>query len=43
LEQASDFYVANRADNTIVRMDQGGDVLAIRRVSVDGSALESPT
>jgi serine/threonine protein phosphatase PrpC len=34
LEQGADFYVANRGDNTIVRMRQNGTVVAIRRVSV---------
>jgi hypothetical protein len=41
LEQGSDFYVANRGDNTIVRMTQEGDVVAIRRVTVGGSPLGS--
>jgi hypothetical protein len=31
----SDFYVANRGDNTIVRMGQDGTVVAVRRVVVD--------
>jgi len=39
LEQGSDFYVANRGDNTIVRMKQDGTVVAIRRVTVGGSPL----
>ena len=29
LEEGSDFYVANRGDNTIVRMKQDGTVVAI--------------
>jgi hypothetical protein len=32
LEEEADFYVANRGDNTIVRMDQDGTVVAVRRV-----------
>jgi hypothetical protein len=32
LEQGADFYVANRGDNTIVRMGQDGSVVATRRV-----------
>ena len=39
LEEGSDFYVANRGDNTIVRMKQDGTVVAIRRVTVDGRPL----
>jgi hypothetical protein len=39
LEQGSDFYVANRGDNTIVRMRQDGTVVAIRRVTVGGNPL----
>jgi hypothetical protein len=31
LDDGSDFYVANQGDNTIVRMTQGGTVVAIRR------------
>src|SRR5262249_9294124 len=34
LDQVSDFYVANRGDNTIVRMRQDGSVVAIRGVTV---------
>ena len=41
LEQGSDFYVANRSYNTIVRMRQDGSVVAIRRVPVGGSPLGS--
>ena len=40
LDEDSDFYVANRGDNTIVRMKQDGTVVAIRRVTVDGIALK---
>jgi hypothetical protein len=32
LDVGSDFYVANRGDNTIVRMSQGGSVVAMRRL-----------
>jgi len=41
LDEDSDFYVANRGDNTIVRMRQDGSVVAIRGVSVDGSPLNA--
>jgi hypothetical protein len=34
LDQGSDFYVANRGDNTIVRMRQDGSVVAIRAVTI---------
>ena len=36
LDDGSDFYVANRGDNTIVRMRQDGTVVAIRRVKLGG-------
>ena len=39
LEEGSDFYVANRGDNTIVPMKQDGTVVAIRRVTVGGRPL----
>lgn len=32
IEEGADFYVANRRDNTIVRMRQDGTVVAVRRV-----------
>ncbi len=35
LDEDSDFYVANRGDNTIVRMRQDGTVVAVRRVALD--------
>jgi len=35
LDEDSDFYVANRGDNTIVRMRQNGTVVAVRRVALD--------
>jgi hypothetical protein len=34
LDQGSDFYVANRGNNTIVRMRQDGSVVAIRAVTI---------
>ena len=40
LDIGSDFYVANRGDNTIVRMRQDGTVVAVREVRLaDGRAL----
>jgi hypothetical protein len=33
LDSDSDFYVANRGDNTIVRMSQNGDVVSVRQVT----------
>jgi hypothetical protein len=41
LDQGSDFYVANAGDNTIVRMEQNGTVVAIRRVMVNGQSLDN--
>ena len=38
LDDGSDFYVANRGNNTIVRMKQDGTVVAVRRVSVGNNA-----
>ncbi len=35
LDQGSDFYVANRGDNTIVRMRQDGSVAAARRIRIN--------
>jgi DNA uptake protein ComE-like DNA-binding protein len=35
LDNGSDFYIANRGNNTIVRMRQDGTVVAVRRVAVD--------
>jgi hypothetical protein len=40
LDDGSDFYVANRGDNTIVRMRQDGGVVAIRRVSIGRDLLD---
>ncbi len=39
LAGASDIYVLNRGDSTILRMTQTGRVVAVRRVSVDGAVL----
>ena len=40
LDQNSDFYVANRGNNTIVRMRQDGTVVSVRRVRMaDGRPL----
>jgi hypothetical protein len=43
LDDGSDFYVLNRGNNTIVRMGQTGDVVAIRRVTVDNWPLDDVT
>jgi hypothetical protein len=40
LEEGEDFYIANRGNNTIVRMSQNGTVVAVRHVRLaDGRAL----
>ena len=40
LNEGSDFYVANRGNNTIIRMHQDGTVVAIRHIRLDnGMAL----
>jgi hypothetical protein len=40
LDQGADFYVANRGDNSIVRMRQDGTVVGVRRVRLaDGRSL----
>jgi hypothetical protein len=36
LDVGADFYVANRGDNTIVRVRQDGTVVAVRRVRLAG-------
>ena len=36
LEEGADFYVANRGNNTIVRMRQDGTVVAVRRLGLTG-------
>jgi hypothetical protein len=41
LDQSSDFYVANQGDNTIVRMQQDGTVVALRRVTINGHPLDN--
>ena len=41
LDDGSDFYVANRGNNTIVRMHQDGNVVAVRRVTLDNSPLDN--
>jgi hypothetical protein len=42
LDRGSDFYVANRGNNTIVRMRQDGTVVSVRRVLLlDGRSLGS--
>jgi hypothetical protein len=40
LDAGSDFYVANRADNTIVRMRQNGSVVAVRGVTIENPYLD---
>jgi len=40
LDEGSDFYVANRGNNTIVRMSQDGKVVAVRRVTIDSEPLD---
>jgi hypothetical protein len=41
LDDGSDFYVANRGNNTIVRMQQDGTVVAVRRVTVNPGPLNN--
>ena len=43
LDKGSDFYVANRGDNTIVRMRQDGTAVAIVRVTIDSLPLDNFT
>jgi hypothetical protein len=40
LDQGSDFYVANRGNNTVVRMRQDGTVVAVRRVAIENRPLQ---
>jgi hypothetical protein len=40
LDEDSDFYVANRGNNTIVRMRQNGTVVAVRQVTSDNPHLD---
>jgi hypothetical protein len=41
LDDHSDFYVANRGNNTIVRMQKDGTVVAVRRVTVPPGPLNN--
>jgi hypothetical protein len=41
LDQGSDLYIANRGNNTIVRMRQDGTVVAIARISVDSGPFDN--
>jgi hypothetical protein len=41
LEKNADFYVANRGDNTILRMRQDGTFVALQRVNVDRGPLNN--
>jgi hypothetical protein len=41
LDEGSDFYVANRGDNTIVRMRQDGGVVAVRHVTAQNGPLNN--
>jgi hypothetical protein len=41
LDDGSDLYVANRGDNTIVRIRQDGTVVALRRVKLGGRRLDA--
>ena len=41
MDDGSDFYVANRGNNTIVRMRQDGSVVAVGRVTVDTGPLNN--
>jgi hypothetical protein len=43
LDEGSDFYVANRGNNTIVRMRQDGSVVAVRLVILDDARLNGIT
>jgi hypothetical protein len=40
LDDGSDIYVANRGNNTIVRMHQDGSVVAVRRVRLDDGLFD---
>ena len=39
MEEETDFYVCNRGNNTIVRMQQDGTVVAVREVRANGRSL----
>ena len=41
LDDGSDFYIANRGNNTIVRMQKDGTVVAVRRVIVPPGPLNN--
>jgi DNA-binding beta-propeller fold protein YncE len=41
LDVQSDFYVANRGDNTIVRMRQDGSVVSQRHLRIGGRPLDA--
>jgi hypothetical protein len=41
LDDGSDLYVANRGDNTIVRMRQDGSVVAVLPVTVENGPLNN--
>ena len=40
LDDGSDFYLANRGNNSIVRVHQDGSVVTIRRVMLDDRPLD---
>jgi DNA-binding beta-propeller fold protein YncE len=42
LPPGSDFYVANRGNGTIARLQQDGKVVAVRRIRVDGLGVIGP-
>jgi sugar lactone lactonase YvrE len=42
LPAGADFYVANRGNGTIARLQQDGAVVAVRRLQVDGLGLIGP-
>jgi hypothetical protein len=39
MEEETDFYVCNRGNNTIIRMQQDGTVVAVREVRANGRSL----
>jgi hypothetical protein len=41
LDEGSDFYVANRGNNTIVRMGQDGSVIGVRGINVPNGPLNN--
>ena len=41
MKPGTDFYVCNRGDDTIARMTQSGQVVAVRTVRADGRSLGS--